>query len=161
MKTKEKRFIKLDFLDASNYNNRESALFELKDSDDINNAHNMIFLIKGQEKNQNQPERKDDFGTPNSNTGLVLETESSSDVEDVMEQKTYCDKCGNECEIENKFCSNCGTRIADIVNEDQEEDDSEVKGSGKVTILKKKKHSLETRGKSLSRELNTGVKVGK
>jgi hypothetical protein len=137
VKSKEKRFIQLDFLDASNNNKLETALFALKDSDDLNNVHNMIFLIKGKSKNEpqaehrtdlnTQPEHRTDLNTQNSDTELVLETESTTDVEQVMEQKTYCDKCGNECDIENKFCSNCGTRIADIVTEDQEEDDSEVK----------------------------------
>jgi ribosomal protein S27AE len=129
VKSKEKRFIQLDFLDASNNNKLETALFEL-DSDDINNVHNMIFLIKGKAKNETQPEHRADLNTHNNDTGLVLETESTSDVEHVMEQKTYCNKCGNECDIENKFCSNCGTILADIVTEDQEEeeeDDSEVK----------------------------------
>jgi hypothetical protein len=127
VKTKEKRFIQLDFLDASNNNKPESALFALKDSDDLNNVHNMIFLIKGKSKNESQPERRADLSTHNSDTGLVLETELTSDVEQVMEQKTYCDKCGNECDIENKFCSSCGTILADIVTEDQEVDNSEVK----------------------------------
>jgi hypothetical protein len=91
----------------------------------------MIFLIKGKAaKNETQPERRADLSTHNSDTGLVLETESTSDVDEiepVMEEKTYCNKCGNECDIENKFCSNCGTILADIVTEDQEVDDSEVK----------------------------------
>jgi hypothetical protein len=127
MLTKEKRFIQLDFLDASNNNKQETALFELEDSDDINNVHNMIFLIKGKAKNLTQPEHRTDLNTQNSDTRLVLETESTSDVEHVMEQKTYCNKCGNESDIENKYCSNCGTILADIVTEDQEEDESEVK----------------------------------
>ena len=42
VKSKEKRFIQLDFLDASNNNKKETALFELKDTDDINNVHNTI-----------------------------------------------------------------------------------------------------------------------
>jgi ribosomal protein S27AE len=127
VKSKEKRLIQIDFLDASNNNKLETALFELKDSDDTNNAHNLIFLIKGKTKSAPQRQERTNLDTQNSDTGLVLETESTSDVEQVMEQKTYCNKCGNECDIENKFCSNCGTILADIVTEDQVEDDSEVK----------------------------------
>jgi hypothetical protein len=130
VKSKEKKFIQIDFLDTSNSNKLENVLFEIKDSDKINDVHNMIFLIKGKTKGKtkNEPEhqQRSNMESQNSDTRLVLETESTSDVDQVMEQTTFCNNCGNECDIENKFCSNCGTKVADLVTEDQQ-DDSEVK----------------------------------
>lgn len=127
-KSKEKKLFKLDFLDASNNNKLEGALFELDQDDDLNNVHNMIFLIKGKAKNEIQSENRSDLNTQQA-PGQLLEPKSisdSNDVQLVMEEKTFCNKCDTECDMENKYCSNCGNLLLEIVTENQKDDESEV-----------------------------------
>lgn len=105
-KTKEKRYLQLDFLE-----DRTNVSFLLDVYDKIDLASNTISLIKSTKNDEGDGEANEEEYGQDMSSKLALDIGDEQKQELIMDQKTFCSSCETPNDLEARFCSKCGNKL--------------------------------------------------